>query len=342
MRMRRAFGLAISLWTLSILNAHAAAILINPGAALAASPQALAAFNRAASTWGTLLTDPVTVTINANLASLANPNVIGSTSPVLLQAGYTTIRNQMVADAADEPDDNVVLSLPTAAQFSVFVPGGFGLNGLIVGTKANLKALEFGGLDGAFGVSDATMQFNSNFAFDYDNSDGVGAGLIDFETVALHEIGHVLGFFSIVDSVDALLAQGMTAALPLTPLDLFRFNAAPGFNPTTLADFTTFPRSVVPGQAAVFDDLTHEYAFSTGVSQGDGRQASHWKDDVLTGNHIGVMDPTLAREAIFPLSTADLRAMDDIGWDVAVPEPATVVLLGCGVLATLRRRVRRN
>ena len=152
----------------------------------------------------------------------------------------------------------------------------------------------------------------------------------------------MLGFFSIVDSVDALLAQGMTAALPLTPLDLFRFNAAPGFNPTTLADFTTFPRSVVPGQAAVFDDLTHEYAFSTGVSQGDGRQASHWKDDVLTGNHIGVMDPTLAREVIFPLSTADLRAMDDIGWDVAVPEPATVVLLGCGVLATLRRRVRRN
>src|SRR5262245_15282679 len=99
MRIRRTFGLAISLWILSNLNAHAAAILINPGSALAANPLALAAFNRAANTWGTLLTDPVTVTINADLASLANPNVIGSTSPVLLQAGYTTIRNAMVADA---------------------------------------------------------------------------------------------------------------------------------------------------------------------------------------------------------------------------------------------------
>ena len=85
--MRRTFGFAISVWILSILNAHAAAILIDPGAALAANPLALAAFNRAASTWGTLLTDPVTVTITANLVSLANPNVIGSTSPVALQAG---------------------------------------------------------------------------------------------------------------------------------------------------------------------------------------------------------------------------------------------------------------
>ena len=70
----------------------------------------------------------------------------------------------------------------------------------------------------------------------------------------------MLGFFSIVDTVDSLLAQGLTANLSLTTLDLFRFNAA--FNPTTLTDFTTFPRSLVPGQAAVFDDLTHEYAFS--------------------------------------------------------------------------------
>ena len=53
----------------------------------------------------------------------------------------------------------------------------------MIGTKANLKALGFQGLDAAFGVSDATMQFNSNFTFDYDNSDGVGAGLVDFETV---------------------------------------------------------------------------------------------------------------------------------------------------------------
>jgi PEP-CTERM motif len=54
------------------------------------------------------------------------------------------------------------------------------------------------------------------------------------------------------------------------------------------------------------------------------------------------MDPTLARETTFQLSTADLRAMDDIGWDVAVPEPATIVLLGGGVIATLRRHIRRG
>ena len=341
--MRRILGLVLFLWLFSTLNASAAAILISPGPTLAASPAALAAFNRAATTWGTLLSDPVTVTIDANLVSLANPNVIGSTSTVLLQGSYATIRDSMVADAADEPDDTIVASLPTAAQFSAVVPTGFSLTGLIVATKANLKALGFPGLDAAFGARDATISFNSNFAFDFDNSDGVGAGLIDFETVALHEIGHALGFISIVDMIDALVAQNTPTAVPFTTLDLFRFSTAPGLNPSTAAQFTTDPRMLVPGQAANFDDVAHEYGLSTGVNFGDGRQASHWKDDQLTGFHIGVMDPTLAFSTVAGLTSADLRALDVIGWDVpVVPEPASATLIGCGVIAALRRRTRRH
>jgi hypothetical protein len=51
------------------------------------------------------------------------------------------------------------------------------------------------------------------------------------------------------------------------------------------------------------------------------------------GRHCQTMfqNPNIAAGQTFPLSSADLRAMDLIGWDVrAVPEPGTIGLLGGG------------
>ena len=83
------------------------------------------------------------------------------------------------------------------------------------------------------------------------------------------------------------------------------------------------------------------WRFSTGLTQGDGRQASHWRDDAITGTLIGVMDPTLASGIIELISPADRRALDVIGWDfaaVAAPEPAMLLLLGVGAALRARRR----
>jgi hypothetical protein len=323
-------------------------IVIVPGAALAGNAAALAAFNRAALAWEARIADPITVTINADLAPLG-AGIIGSTSSMILQGSFNTIRNAMVADSADEADDTIVASLPTAAQFLATVPASpaSSLSGNVLGTKANLKALGFPDLDALFGVSDGSITFSTNFSFDFDNSDGVGAGLMDFETVAAHEIGHALGFFSIVDSVNA----GQTSISPNT-MDLFRFANNTANDPTTAADFTTFARNLVPGVDAINDEINGaipELRMSTGLTTAfagtDGRQASHFKADELTGNFIGIMDPTLSYGQYYGPQNTDMRVLDLIGYEIVqgpIPEPSVIsaLLLGSALLAG-RRRARQ-
>jgi hypothetical protein len=312
-----------------------------PGTTLQANQPALDAFRRAASEWEAHISTPIRVNVTADLGTFTDPNTIGSTGfgSENLNLDYTTVRDKMVARAV-RPGNAILASIPDSTHMRAIVPTGTTFDNTTIGlTRANQKALGLIANPLTDTTVDGQITFNQAYTFDYDSRDGVDSDKIDFQTAAAHEIGHVLGFLSDVDDYD----NGATSD-NATTLDLFRFNKT--IKPTTPEEFRILPRELRPGEESFTTDLDHEYAMSTGANQGDGRQASHWKDDFIfdgtifiSGPLIGIMDPTLGNGTIENVGPADLRAMELIGYDT--PEPSGLMLLGIAAIGTIARRCRR-
>jgi hypothetical protein len=155
--------------------------------------------------------------------------------------------------------------------------------------------------------------FNSAFSYDFDPSDGIDADKLDFEAAAVHEIGHALGFITFMGNKE--LPGQVNAALFPTPWDLFRLR--PGG--LVLTSLSNRQRAQVSGGEQVFFAGGEEFALSTGTvagTGGDGQQGSHWKDDSLTGQYIGTMDPTGTEGDRDVLTAADLTALNAFGYKI--------------------------
>ena len=332
-RSRYLFGIA----AFTVLSAQSEALTFNfnwTGSTTAGSPTAIA-FQQAAAKWSSIFTDPVTVNLNLGTAALGS-GILAQAGSSSVNVSYTNFKNALNADKTTADDIAAVNSLQAGSSFSVVsnywsgvgaTPTTFsGLNSVNV-NLANARAL---GLWAASDSNvDAAITFSTNFNFDLDPSDGINASQYDFVGIAAHEIGHALGFVSGVDDVDFNTAGNTgspTGGTWVNPLDLFRFKSGTNV-PYLAADNTAKYFSLDLGATG------GTQLFSNGVQRGDGRQASHWKDNL----GLGAMDPTAGAGELVNISALDRRAFDVIGW-TPVPEPATFAVLGLGVASLARRR----
>ena len=330
------------LFATACLPAQALDIQLNAAPGMDAN--ALAGFQLAASYWEAQLSDAVQVNIDVDFAALS-PGVLGQAGSDQVVVPVSSFFTALSADATTSYDALAVGNLPTLSGFdtisfltqtnteggslAVSLDGDNSSNNYYLALNtANAKAL------GLYSSADpdASITFSSGFSWDFDSSDGVGAGLQDFVGVAIHEIGHALGFVSGVDTVEMAIDSSLDLEgyAVFTSLDMFRYGSAGVLDLSVGAD----------SYFSLDGGTTDLALFSTGSVYGDGNQTSHWKD----GLGIGIMDPTANPAGqVNTVSTLDKMALDVIGWNLneAVPEPSSLVLLALGSLMLGRRRRRR-
>jgi hypothetical protein len=276
---------------------------------LDAFPLAKSALARAAAQWETFVETEITVVMDVDFGPLLfGEEFAGDTvsvTDVQLLTGnslYPALRTSLISEASSPQEKSLFESLPHP-----HLPADLGQVAGAAATSANLRAL--GLIDQAeqFGPPPA-IGFNSRIDFDFDASDGIDTNKLDFEAAAAHEIGHVLGFASMAGEteIDSSLDPAVGA------LDFFRFG--PDVPAST---FASAKRALSSGGEQQFFAGGVSVPLSTARPDGaggDGRVASHWKDDRISGKYLGLMDPTLEPGERATLTDNDLSALDAIGY----------------------------
>ena len=308
-------------------------IILRGTAQLQGFPMATEAFKRAAAQWEALIQTRVTIIIDVDFGPTLfgkrfEDNVVGSTDAQVVGGNslYAAVRAGLISKALAPQTVSLYNSLPAKV-----VSTDAGESAGIAASSATLRALDLinqtADADGelsSFGLPPA-IGLNSKFKFDFDAGNGIGQDEFDFEAIALHEIGHILGFISCVGQ------QEMDSSIDLeaSVWDLFRVRPD-----AVKSGFATAQRIVSSGGDQSFYAGDPALSLSTGRPDGtggDGRQASHWKDDNLTGRYIGVMDPTIGPSEHHFITDNDTAVLDAIGFRTnSLTQPPTLIPLVSG------------
>jgi hypothetical protein len=346
-------------------------------------------FNIAAAYWGSILNNNATINLQVGFSALGT-GIIGSTGSTRADYSVATWESRVNATKSNSAvDANIVLPTLTNGGAS------FITNGVTVGSDGfiddDTTKIAF---DNASTTSSKTLYLNSSVikaiggtatGVNAKSIDGTvqfsSTNTFDFIGVAIHEIGHALGFVSGVDFLD-VYGLGNTANPNAGTLN-YSLNDTSIYSALDMFRYSSDPTNLVLGSGGVLDLSAGKVSgdkyfsidggktalfgntFSTGRYNGDGQQASHWKDAAGCAIGNGIMDPTFCFGQTGFVTGLDLAAYDAMGYNLstnaltygavstasiyrqfaaatAVPEPAAwFMMIGGFALAggLMRRRI---
>ena len=234
--------------------------------------------------------DPITITIAVGYGEVGGSalgfGALGESETYLNSYTYAQLTAAMKADATSPADVTAISSLLATN------PTG---NGTFWVSTAEAKALGLApsdtSIDGYVGFA------SSSNTFDYNNADGVTAGQYDFSGVVLHELTEVMGR-------QTMNGQSFSGTTAYEPLDLFRYSA-PGVH--------TFSGTKA-GYFSADGGTTHLANFSTNAGGDFGDWASTTIDAMNAFGSPGMIEP---------MTSADITAMDVLGWNVGNGSPSS-------------------
>ena len=275
---------------------------------------------------------PVTIKIGVswgkvNGAALPSGDISASQSTLTGPFTYSEIVGAFQEDAAENPNDpNMALA---AANLPKSSPAGS-----LYYEMPYAQAQALGFLPASISPDSGYIGFSSTAKWDFDPTNGVTTGDYDFQALVAHEISEVLG-----------RVTGLTSTRPTyaTMFDVLRYSA-----PHT---------SSFSYNAAAYFSLDGGV---TNLSPFNITGAGDRSD--LSGAAGDAQDAFLSTGTVYGLSTADLTALDVLGWGswtalpnramvgdaglsgisagMGVPEPMTwmTMLLGFGLIGAVARR----
>ena len=317
----------LAVTTIGSLSLPAQAVSFNFSYDQGTTLEQIVGFEMAGNIWSSYLTDDVTLNLHVGVSSDLPGKAVGGALPGMqAYQSYEGFYNAIQQDRTSADDYTAARNLQ-ANRYSdghlryegMFETGNTWYNKNITVTNANAKALGLLGnsnaLDGTILMGDLSGS-DYQWNYDYNRDQSAPNKSLDFLSVALHEIGHTLGFISGIDSAkksdsQATYNENIDRLMKTTSLDMFRYSDySQSRGKVDLASGVSSYFSIDGGNTNLGNFARGKKDFGLGS---DGFQGSHWQDK---SNALGIMGPTIRDGERRNILELDLKALDVIGWDI--------------------------